>query len=98
MGILVGKDFCQNSEYYDNQVVSAADEEAFYRNLYEAEKTDEREPFYKIYDFVGLDSGNQLMFKIFLKGQFHEFFTAPYQNFFVPDDKDAFNLYWEDAK
>lgn len=97
MGILVGKDFCQNVNYY-NQGISTADEEAFYRNLYNTEKTDERAPFYKIYDFVNLEAGTQLGFKIFFQDQFHEFFTAPYQNFFVPTDKDAFNLYWENAK
>lgn len=97
MGILVGKDFCQNVNFY-NQEISTADEEAFYRNLYNTEGTDEREPFYKIYDFVNLEVGTQLGFKIFLQNQFHEFFTAPYQNFSVPTDKDAFNLYWENAK
>lgn len=97
MGILVGKDFCQNINS-DNQKISTADEMGFYGRLYSSEMTDEREPFYKIYDFVGLDSGNQLMFKICLQGQLYEFFTAPYQWFSVLDDKDAFNLYWENAK
>lgn len=97
MGILVGKDFCQNVNF-DNQKISTADEMGFYGRLYSSEMTDEREPFYKIYDFVNLEVGTQLGFKIFLQNQFHEFFTAPYQNFFVPTDKDAFNLYWENAK